>query len=45
MSTVSFGIDLKPLERGMDALVRMANALELLAQVAQKAVALAEEKK
>jgi hypothetical protein len=32
---MALGIDLKPLERGMDALVRMADALERLADVAE----------
>lgn len=30
------GVDLKPLERGMDALVRMADALERLADLGEK---------
>jgi hypothetical protein len=32
---MGLGIDLKPLERGMDALVRMADALERIATVAE----------
>jgi hypothetical protein len=35
-----FGIDLKPLERGMDSLVRMADALEDLVKVGKELVAL-----
>lgn len=30
------GLDLSPLDRGMDALVRMAEALERLADVAER---------
>ena len=32
---MALGIDLKPLERGMDALGRMADALEKLAELGQ----------
>lgn len=39
------GIDLKPLDRGMDALVRMAVALEALAKLGERLVALAERER
>lgn len=39
-----FGIDLKPLERGMDALVRMADGIERLAEVAEEGLRLARER-
>lgn len=40
---MALGLDLKPLERGMDALVRMAVALERMADLSERAIALAEE--
>lgn len=33
------GLDLKPLERGMDALVRMADALEKLVDIGERLLA------
>jgi hypothetical protein len=38
------GIDLKPLERGMDALVRMADALEALVDIGEQLLAKEESK-
>lgn len=38
------GIDLKPLERGMDALVRMAVALEALVELGNELLPLLKER-